>query len=216
MRRGATHSRGRWRLVPRHSRAPEGPRSSARCGGRSPGKSTRASRDRVPPRRKGSTVRVMPPRRALLPERECEAYDPHWNMGTTHCFRGILQFTSGTGPDKALVASSFDARAPALIASPSPSVPEWRNWQTRRTQNPELRKQRAGSTPASGTSLSMGYSFGTRRASGAPSANCARSVLVLESPALLSPATRRSPSRIAATFATASARSDSLTIAWRR
>jgi hypothetical protein len=30
-------------------------------------------------------------------------------------------------------------------------VPEWRNWQTRGTQNPETRKGRVGSIPTSGT-----------------------------------------------------------------
>jgi hypothetical protein len=35
-------------------------------------------------------------------------------------------------------------------------VPEWRNWQTRGTQNPERLTSRVGSTPTSGTnSLSM-------------------------------------------------------------
>jgi hypothetical protein len=31
------------------------------------------------------------------------------------------------------------------------AVPEWRNWQTRRTQNPVHRKVSVGSTPSSGT-----------------------------------------------------------------
>jgi hypothetical protein len=32
-------------------------------------------------------------------------------------------------------------------------VPEWRNWQTRGTQNPERRKSRVGSIPTSGTNI---------------------------------------------------------------
>src|SRR5690606_7937127 len=42
----------------------------------------------------------------------------------------------------------------ALLYSPVPArgtEPKWRNWQTRRTQNPLIRKDRAGSTPAFGT-----------------------------------------------------------------
>ncbi len=37
---------------------------------------------------------------------------------------------------------------------PSAPMPEWRNWQTRRTQNPVPFTRRAGSTPASGTKKS--------------------------------------------------------------
>jgi hypothetical protein len=40
----------------------------------------------------------------------------------------------------------------ATGSDPSRHVPEWRNWQTRGTQNPEPRKGRVGSTPTSGTS----------------------------------------------------------------
>src|SRR5712691_4099816 len=54
----------------------------------------------------------------------------------------------GKAPD---LVGGFDAPFPALLASPPPPVPEWRNWQTRRTQNPESRKRRGGSTPPSGT-----------------------------------------------------------------
>ncbi len=35
------------------------------------------------------------------------------------------------------------------------SVPEWRNWQTRWTQNPVDRKARVGSIPSSGTSFPL-------------------------------------------------------------
>ena len=35
-------------------------------------------------------------------------------------------------------------------------VPEWRNWQTRGTQNPVRLKPRGGSTPPSGTSAARG------------------------------------------------------------
>ena len=37
------------------------------------------------------------------------------------------------------------------------SVPEWWNWQTRRTQNPVELKLRGGSSPPSGTKFSKGY-----------------------------------------------------------
>ena len=44
------------------------------------------------------------------------------------------------------------ARAPRQVAILKYSaVPEWRNWQTRRTQNPVHRKVSVGSTPSSGT-----------------------------------------------------------------
>jgi hypothetical protein len=36
-----------------------------------------------------------------------------------------------------------------------PDLPEWRNWQTRWTQNPVLGDQSVGSTPSSGTSFSL-------------------------------------------------------------
>ena len=38
------------------------------------------------------------------------------------------------------------------------SVPEWRNWQTRGTQNPVGFTPRVGSIPSSGTIKSMTYS----------------------------------------------------------
>ena len=44
-------------------------------------------------------------------------------------------------------------------------VPEWRNWQTRGTQNPVRLKPRGGSTPPSGTNPATGYALGAIRGS---------------------------------------------------
>src|ERR1044072_5077036 len=46
---------------------------------------------------------------------------------------------------------SFDALPLALLAWLPPPVPEGRDWQTRRDQNPEVGNQRAGLTPPPGT-----------------------------------------------------------------
>ena len=94
--------------------------------------------------------------------------DPSWNTEFAWEKLGLPRATSRGAPPRRPPAppiglrmarqrsntraiAGFDARATTLLASTPHSVPEWRNWQTRRTQNPELRKQRAGSTPASGT-----------------------------------------------------------------
>ena len=95
-------------------------------------------------------------------------------------------------------------------------VPEWRNWQTRGTQNPVRLKPRVGSTPTSGTIFATTYALGMRCASRPPFADCARIVLILETGASETRATcTGSPSAacIAATFFTPSARSRSDTMA---
>src|SRR5438876_8086753 len=43
------------------------------------------------------------------------------------------------------------------------NVPEWRNWQTRGTQNPVRFTPSAGSTPASGTSPTWTYAIAQNR-----------------------------------------------------
>ena len=74
----------------------------------------------------------------------------------------------------------------ALLASASPSVPEWRNWQTRGTQNPVRLKPGGGSTPPSGTNVPSTYASGTSLASGTESrrlcVSCAGSRPELGSP----------------------------------
>src|SRR5436190_24389634 len=58
-----------------------------------------------------------------------------------------------TEPTRA--AAGSHSTPPTLAAEADPrydaGVPEWRNWQTRGTQNPVRLKPSAGSTPASGT-----------------------------------------------------------------
>ena len=51
-------------------------------------------------------------------------------------------------------------------------VPEWRNWQTRGTQNPVRLKPRVGSTPTSGTIFATTYALGMRCASRPLFADC--------------------------------------------
>jgi hypothetical protein len=64
-------------------------------------------------------------------------------------------FEVGSGLD-GLRRQSRNGRKPLMATDSGPSrhAPEWRNWQTRGTQNPEPRKGREGSTPSSGTSPS--------------------------------------------------------------
>src|SRR2546428_10447660 len=51
----------------------------------------------------------------------------------------VISRSPGVEGKASSAAVGFDAPFPPLLASPPAPVPEWRNWQTRRTQNPELR-----------------------------------------------------------------------------
>src|SRR5262245_18930467 len=56
-------------------------------------------------------------------------------------------------------------------------VPEWRNWQTRRTQNPVRLTSGGGSIPPSGTKLQRGYPVKRPTAPSLSGADCDRTVL---------------------------------------
>ena len=55
----------------------------------------------------------------------------------------------------------FLTRKPALFKlSPAYRTPEWRNWQTRRIQDPVRFTPRVGSSPTSGTARILGTGMG--------------------------------------------------------
>ena len=109
----------------------------------------------------------------------------------------------------------IDATFPRVLASLD-HVPEWRNWQTRGTQNPVRFTPSEGSTPSSGTMFARAYAVGASAASGDESANRACSVLLLEpfdsEIATIHRGSLGSAVLNAASFFTPSARSDSLTM----
>ena len=86
---------------------------------------------------------------------------------------------------RSMGGTRFDATFPPLLASPTLLVPEWRNWQTRRTQNPKLRKQRGGSTPPSGTITSTSCAVPTSPPTTARLGDCAGTVRELARMALM-------------------------------
>ena len=69
-------------------------------------------------------------------------------------------------PEEKHTASRIDGVFRTVLAWPAPLKPEWRNWQTRGTQNPVRLKPRVGSTPTSGTTPSSTYAPGASFASG--------------------------------------------------
>ncbi len=111
------------------------------------------------------------------------------------------------------------AESPRSVRCRAVTVPEWRNWQTRGTQNPVRLTPRVGSTPTSGTNFAMSYEPGSSSASLGNSATWACSGVVLESPCRDIATTRLGSVGVdtlkAASLRMPWARSDSSTMAYR-
>jgi hypothetical protein len=119
--------------------------------------------------------------------------------------RGVSTLRPGRAAARRLhrMCADFDAVRRRLLASVSLPVPEWRNWQTRGTQNPVRLTPSVGSSPTSGTSFQRVLRC---RLSAPPARECPTAPG--PGPAFLGkPAPGRSASSIPCPFAAAPSRS---------